>query len=388
MREAPQETAWPLVFALWGAGLGAAAQYGKFSITFDRLPAAYPEAGHALGFAVSLVGLLGIFLGVMAGLVAARVGFRRALLAALWVGAALSLFQAFMPPFPWLLASRVLEGISHLAIVVAAPTLIAQLCAPGDRGLALTLWGTFFGVAFALLAWAGLPLVDRAGLPGLFVAHGAYLAAFAVLLHRPLRGIAATTSEPLALRALLRQHLVIYRSPAVAAPAAGWLFYTFCFVAVLTVLPPFLDPGIRALVMGAMPLVSIACSMTLGVVLLRVMPAVTVVEIGFLASALSMLWLWAVPGAPLACIALAAAMGLVQGASFAAVPQLNRGAAEQAQANGAMAQTGNLGNTLGTPVLVAIIGLFGYDGLPLALAAAFLCGLGIHLLLAMRRNAG
>lgn len=388
MQDAPQETSWPLVFALWGAGLGAAAQYGKFSVTFDRLPGLYPEAGTALGFAVSLVGVLGIFLGIVAGLVVARVGFRRALLAALWLGAALSFFQALLPPLPWLLASRVLEGVSHLAIVVAAPTLIAQLCAPGDRGLALTLWGTFFGVAFAVLAWVGLPLVDRAGLPGLFLAHGLYLAGFALVLHRPLRGIVSATGGPLALTSLLRRHLAIYRSPAVSAPAAGWLFYTFCFVAVLTVLPPFLDPEVRALVMGAMPLVSIACSMSLGVALLRVVPAVAVVEIGFLASALAMLWLWVVPGAPLACIALAAAMGLVQGASFAAVPQLNRGAAEQAQANGAMAQTGNLGNTLGTPVLVAILGLFGYAGLPLALAAAFLCGLGIHLLLAMRRNEG
>ena len=93
----------------------------------------------------------------------------------------------------------------------------------------------------------------------------------------------------------------------------GWLFYTFCFVSILTVLPPFLDPSVRGLVIGAMPLVSIAVSMTVGVLLLRVLSAVRVIMIGFACSALCMIWLWAVPAGVVACLALAAAMGLMQG---------------------------------------------------------------------------
>ena len=146
-----EHTSFLRVFALWAAGLGAAAQYGKMSVIFDLLPDIYPQAGAALGFLVSLVGGVGILLGVVAGLVVARVRYRRALLFALWLGAAVSAFQAFLPGFGWMLASRVVEGLSHLAIVVAAPTLIAQLSAVKDRGFTLTLWGTFFGVAFAVL---------------------------------------------------------------------------------------------------------------------------------------------------------------------------------------------------------------------------------------------
>ena len=138
-----QTTSWGLVLTLWGAGLGGAAQYGKFSVIFDQLPLVYPEAGAALGFVVSIVGLVGIFFGIVAGLLVARIRYRRALLWALWVGAAISLFQALLPPLPLMLLSRTVEGFSHLAIVVAAPTLIAQLCAAKDRGLPLTLWGTF-----------------------------------------------------------------------------------------------------------------------------------------------------------------------------------------------------------------------------------------------------
>lgn len=384
-----QKTSWGLVLTLWGAGLGAAAQYGKFSAIFDQLPEVYPEAGAALGLIVSVVGLLGIFFGIAAGLMVARIRYRRALLWALWVGAALSLFQALLPPLPWMLLSRALEGLSHLAVVVAAPTLIAQICAPADRGLALTLWGTFFGVAFTILAWAGLPLVDLAGIPALLVAHGAYMALFALVLGARLTAVEPEAATPaLSLRRILRDHVEIYRSPYIAAPAIGWLFYTFCFVSILTVLPGYIAPDSRAFVMGAMPLVSIASSMSLGVLLLRRMSAVSVVLLGFGGSVLAMVWLWFAPGLPAACLALAATMGLIQGASFAAVPQLNDTAATQAQANGAMAQTGNIGNTLGTPIMAITAGSFGYAGLPLLAGLAFVAGGCLHLALARKRQQG
>lgn len=381
-----QTTSWGLVLALWGAGLGAAAQYGKFSAIFDQLPAIYPDAGAALGLVVSIVGMLGIVFGVAAGLLVARVRYRRALLLALWIGAAISVFQAFLPPLPWMLASRALEGLSHLAIVVATPTLIAQLCAPKDRGFALTLWGTFFGVAFTILAWAGLPLVAWQGVPALLLAHGVYMAVFALYLGSRLRALQIDNPvPPLSFGKVLRDHVVIYKSASISAPALGWLFYTFCFVSILTVLPPFLDPEMRALVMGAMPLTSIASSMTLGVALLRRVSAITVILMGFAGSTLSMLWLWGVPGDPIACLSLAAAMGLIQGASFAAVPQLNATPATQAQANGALAQMGNVGNTLGTPVMAVAIGGMGYAALPVLAGFAFILGGCAHLLLARRR---
>ena len=376
-----------LVFALWGAGLGAAAQYGKISVIFDQLPRLYPEAGTALGWAVSLVGLLGIIFGVVAGLLVARIRYRRALLLSLWLGAAVSAVQATMPSFQWFLALRAIEGLSHLGLVVAAPTLIAQITAPKDRGWALTLWGTFFGVAFAVLTWGGLPLVAAWGVPALFVAHSLYMAGFALILMVWLRKLPGTGPDtPLSLGQVLRSHVTIYSSARIAAPGLGWLFYTFCFVSILTVLPPYIPEDLRAVIMGSMPLVSIVVSMTLGVWLLRHRSAVWVVSLGFGLSALSILWLWVQPGLPLGCLALAASMGLIQGATFAAVPQLNATAATQAQANGAMAQMGNLGNTLGTPVMAAALAGLGYTGLPLLAGTAFVAGLALHLLLAAQRR--
>ena len=383
----PQRTNILLILALWGAGLGAAAQYAKLAVVFDRLPQIYPEAGTMLGWAVSLVGFVGIVFGVVAGLLVARIRYRRALLLSLWLGAIVSALQAFGPPFWLFLLLRGIEGVSHLGMVVAAPTLIAQLCAPQDRGWALTLWGTFFGVAFAVLTWGGLPLVDAYGVFALMGAHSIYMVAFAVILSVGLKGLPGQGPDiPLSLRGMLRGHLGIYRSPHVSAAGLGWLFYTFCFVSILTVMPPFLADNIRGFIMGAMPLLSIVVSLTLGVWLLRYRTAVWVVCLGFALSAAALAWLWVIPGGALACLALAGAMGLIQGATFAAVPQLNTTAATQAQANGAMAQMGNLGNTLGTPVMAAALGLMGYAALPVLAGGAMILGLAIHFHLGKLRN--
>lgn len=376
-----------LVVLLWLAGLGAAAQYGKVAVIFDRMGEAYPEAGASLGFTVSLVGFVGIVLGVTAGMLVARIRYRRALIWALWAGAAISAYQATLPPLPLFMAARVLEGMSHLAIVVAAPTLIALLTAPADRGFTLTLWGTFFGVAFTILAWGGVPFAAAYGLPPLFLAHAAYMAAFALILSRVLPRVQADVpDDQISVGAIVARHGVIYLSPFLSAPAAAWLFYTLTYVSLLTLLPPYIAPGVRTFVIGAMPLVSIASSLTLGVVLLRRMPAVMVMQWGFAGTGIAALALVTLPGNAALCLALAAALGLVQGAGFAAVPELNEAAEDRAQANGALAQTGNIGNTLGTPLLLAVASVAGHTGMMLVAAALSITAILVQRALASRRR--
>ncbi len=378
-------TNWTLVWLLWAAGLAAAAQYGKLSVTFDRLPGFYPEAGAALGFAVSIVGFIGILLGVVAGVIVARVGYRRTLLAALVCGAVISAFQATFPPMPLFLASRILEGAVHLAVVVAAPTLIAQNSTVQDSGRTLTLWGTFFGVSFTILAWAGLPLADSLGLEALMLAHSVYMAAVAAALWAYLPPMEPDSRTP-RLKELVLAHRRIYTSPRIGAPAFGWLSYTICYIGVLTVLPPFLPEALRAVILGAMPLVSILSSLTLGVLLLRFIEAVSVVVIGFAVCAAAALMLAVLPGSPAFALALGAGFGLVQGATFAAVPQLNERVVDRALANGGLAQTGNLGNTVGTPVMLATVAMFGYGGLMMALFLVFCAGAAIHLAMGAARR--
>jgi MFS family permease len=387
MQQQGQGTNWVMVLLIWAAGLGAAAQYGKIAVIFDQLPALYPGVGAAMGWTVSLVGVLGIIFGVVAGLYVSAIGFRRTLVLSLVLGAGVSGLQALHLPFGLFLITRMVEGISHLGVVVAAPTLMAILARGPARGVALTIWSTFFGVAFALLTWFGLPFVEARGIPALFAVHAGMMGLLALILHWGLRDLPVPprASYP-DLRALPSLHLNIYRSPHKLAPAAGWLFYTCCFVAVLTVLPPYIAESQRAHVMGAMPLVSIAVSLTLGAGLLRVTSGVKVVQLGFLIGAVAMLWLWAMPGHWLACMVLAAGFGLVQGASFAAVPQLNDTPSTQSEANGAMAQAGNMGNAIGTPLFVAVLTYGGYGTLVLTVALLLLAGAVVHQALALHRQ--
>lgn len=379
-----------IVLAIWGAGLGAAAQFGKISVIYDRLAGVYAgQAGTAgMGFMVSVVGIVGLIFGTTAGLLVQRLGLRRVLVGGLMLGAALSAAEALLPPYPAMMTLRALEGVSQLAIVVAGPVLIAQTALPRWQGLAMSLWASFFGVSFALTALVAPVLVAAFGVPGLFLGHALWMAGFALILSALLPADSRTTTERLRLADLPALHVAIYRSPRVAAPALGFVFYTLTYVAVLTLLPP-LAGAERAQIAVTMPLVSIAASLTLGVWLLRHIPAVRLVQAGFalgLASVAVMVPFWGTALGFGAAMALGAALGLVQGASFASIPQLNASAEDRARASGAVAQLGNLGTASGTPILAAMIAAWGIGGVFWFAAPLCLGGIAAHGWLARRRR--
>jgi len=376
-----------VVLALWAAGLGAAAQFAKIVVIFPELQSHYGETGAASGYLVSLISFVGMGLGLVAGVIAIQIGLRRLLLSGLWLGAIISAWQATLPGFEAMLLSRFVEGLSHLAIVVAAPTLIAQTSTHRHQGAALTLWGTFFGVAFAAVALFAPALIATHGLGALALVHALYMAVFAILLTfvlpRPNRiGAPAWPS----ISDIARRHISVYSSPFIAAPALGWLFYTLTFVSLLAILPPMLDPAERTYVTAAMPLASIASSLSIGTWLLRYMPAVGVIIAGFGLAILMAIALIVFGVSGGLAIALFACLGLVQGASFAAVPELNPGLPERALANGGLAQMGNIGNGLGTPAALAILTLGNGFGLPLFLVISYSAAIALHLYLARRRK--
>lgn len=380
-----------VVITLWGAGLGAAAQFGKFSILLSHIALHYPGTGQvALGFIVSIVGFVGLVFGTTAGLLVQRLGYRRVLVWALGAGAVLSALEASFPPLPVLLALRAVEGFSHLAIVVAAPVMIAQTASLRHQGLAMTLWSSFFAVSFALTAALGLPLVQAWGDGALFLAHATYMAVFAGLIRICLPQDSPDPTAFPRVGSLLAQHGSIYRSPRLSAPAMGFFCYTLTYVALLTLLPPMIGGAHQTLIATAMPLVSIAVSLSLGVWMLRWVPAVRMVQAGFAASALSALWLWAVWGQdwPMvaAALSLAGMLGIVQGASFASIAQLNATANARAHAAGAIAQLGNLGTTSGTPLLAALIAGQGVPGMALFILIPSLLGIALHQIQAQRRR--
>jgi MFS family permease len=364
----PERTPWALIAALYAAGLIAAGQFAKVSLTLAPLALAYP--GWPVAFAVSGVAVMGILFGVYAGGITASIGPRRAILVALGVSALAGAGQALLPAFPVLMGLRMIEGAGHLVLVVAIPTLMAALAAPRDRGLVMGLWATFFGVGFALAA-----LLVGEGAAPVYGVHAGLAGLMAIVLWRMLpRGIAAHR-RPLP---RLSDHLTIYATPRLFAPALGHGIYAFAFLALVTYLPgalgaPWLAP--------VLPVVGIAGSLAAGG-LTRIIAPGALVAGGFAAMAALFGVALALPGlaAPVSVAAMLVS-GVVAGGGFAAVPWLNEADADRALANGALAQLGNIGTFAGTPVLAALgagaslplaiaVGVFGASVTALAYRAA------------------
>jgi MFS family permease len=157
-------------------------QFAKFSVVFDQISARYGASPGVAGIMLSVVGVIGLIFGVSGGIVVSYAGFRRTMIGALMIGAACSSLQAFLPPLPVMMATRLIEGFSHLGIVVAAPTLMGAISAERHRSIVMGLWGTFFGVAFAAMASLAVPLTNYFGLGGLFAFHATLLMALTAII--------------------------------------------------------------------------------------------------------------------------------------------------------------------------------------------------------------
>ncbi|GAA6207232.1 MFS transporter [Cognatishimia sp. WU-CL00825] len=355
-------------------------------MTFENLQVIYADQKTYLGFVVSIIGLTGVVFGLTAAQLVNAFGYRRLLVLSLTAGAIISVFQASLPSFELLLISRVLEGFTHLAIVIAAPTLISVLSAQESRSFFMALWSTFFGITYALMALIAPPLIANFGVESVYIFHALYMGLVGILVMICLTPGQVGRARFPSFRQVLARHRAVYTSAHEFAPGLGWLFYTLTFVSVLTILPASLPKATALVLIPLLPIAGIISSLTLGAVLLRYLAATTLAQIGFLLAAMSCLAILAGVSGTWGFLCLFSAMGLIQSASFAAIPQLNSTEQSQALANGAMAQMGTLGNTLGTPLFLGLIAFAGMGALPVALTTIFLCGAFSHYALAQQRR--
>jgi AAHS family 3-hydroxyphenylpropionic acid transporter len=373
-------THWPRVITLWLCGVLAAMQFSKVSFAFQALQAAYGATPAAMGWILSTVGMVGLVFGVTMGLCAPAIGYRRLLLVGMGLGAVLALLQSLAPPFALLWLTRLLEGVSQLAVVVAAPTLIMQHSAPPQRSIAMGLWSTFVGVAFALTAAGGGWVLAQFQLRGLLVGHAVGMALMAIAAWAMLPRDPAIRAPWPAWTALPQLHARIYSQWATALPGCCFFFYTVTAIALLTFLPQHAG-GDRRWLAVVLPLVSICGTFSAGWLAQSVLRSSTLVRVAFAGVALAALalGLCLAVGAPIAWVALALVyvVGLAGGASFALIPDLSTTQAVQARATGAVAQMGNLGSTLGPPVFAYAIVAIGAFGLVLPVLVFALLGLSL-----------
>ncbi len=153
-------TEWPAVATVVAAGIVAALQVGKAAIAVPLLQAEFGLDLAALGWLTAIFAILGMLGGIPAGTLAAGFGARRVLilgLLAIAIGAGLG---SAAPSFALLLASRGLEGLGFLLIVVAGPAVLQRVVGAQQRDMVMALWSCFMPAGMALAMLAGPWLAD------------------------------------------------------------------------------------------------------------------------------------------------------------------------------------------------------------------------------------
>lgn len=373
---APLRTNWLLVFALLIAGLFAAAQFGKLTLTLSVLRETYPEGGAYVPFLISIVGVVGILAGAIAGSVVARIGVARALTGALLAGGIISLMEAMLPNLYLFAGLRVVEGLSHLALVVATPTLMATIAADKDRSVVMGIWASFFGISIAITAVLLPSLLMIGGLSAVFMAHGLGMIVIALILYPLLPKERVAQSATVSYFA---EHKEIYSSPRLLIPGGGFVWYTILYIALLAVLPIALE--LPVWVITALPLVSIVGTIWAGFIGKRIAPDRLVVA-GFVLTIIASVIVYLASPAIWPLFGLFFVMAFIPAASFAAIPYFNAEVINRARATGGLAQLGNVGTTAGTPVFVLTFDQAGLAGV--CFLMVLFCGLGILCTLLLR----
>ena len=356
-----QKTMWPLIVLLWTTGLLAASQFGKLTLTFEAFQTLYPHSSAPL--AVSAVSIIGILGGAMAGYFVSNIGVRKAVLWAIVMSSLLSLLQGFEMSFATFMVTRVLEGFGHLLLVVALPTMMVALAKPSDKSVVMGIWATFFGVGYALLALIVPHVQAWGGVQAVYMGHGLLLAIlFPIMWWILPRAMAGGNAMP----NFLVIHCGIYSSPRYFAAGLGHGIYTSIFIALVAFLPPVMGaPWLTAV----LPLANLSGTFVSGFIA-RKIAASKLSVIGFALAAI-LFAIMAMTGSISVALCAMFATGLTAGANFAAVPELNQAPRDQARANGAMAQLGNIGTFSGTPIYALFAGsLWGIAGVTIVICVA------------------
>ena len=353
------KTNWILIAAIFVAGLFAAAQFGKLTLTLAVIQNTYPDEKAWVPSLVSIVGIVGLIFGVVAGNLISRIGMSRIVLLALMVGGALSLIQSFLPPI-WLFAfTRLIEGFSHLGLVIAAPTIIASVSTDADRPFAMGIWAAFFGASFAVTAFFLPTILDTGGLTLLFALHGVGMLAVAAVLWRML-----PTDRPVVSLAsgFMRSYRNLYSTPNLLLPGAGFVWYTATYIALLAVFPIALN--LSATTIAMIPLVSIAGTIGAGVVAKSFAPHHVSIA-GYIGSAVLMIAIWFGFDTATTLYALFFVMGAIPTGAFGSIAHFNSTTSERAGATGGVTHFGNIGTTFGTPLMVLAYQSAGLSGVTL-----------------------
>jgi MFS family permease len=380
-------TRWPLVLMLAGAGVVVAFQIGKAPAALPALRAELGMSLVAASWVISIFNVVGLLSGMVLGALAERFGHRRAALGGLALVAAASAAGALAPSGAVLLASRFIEGLGFMIVVVATPALIVRATPARDLKLAFGFWGAYMPAGTAVMMAAAPLLIASVGWRGLWLANAILVATFALALAAATRALAPLPGPA---RDLAGDVAATLRHRGPLLLGLTFATYTGHFLVVFGFLPTLLieTEGLDALpasLLGAIAVFANVPGNLLGGWLLHrgARRWALIVAASAIMAVCSTLF-FAVPLPFIVRYALVIAIsffgGMVPTSILGLAPALAPSPGQVAVATGLVMQGSNLGQSLGPPAVAALATWHGAWTLsPLILAASAATGIVLAL---------
>jgi MFS family permease len=362
-------TLWGVILAAFSAGAIGAGHIGKVPAA---LPAIRGELGLELiiaGWVVSVFSLTGMVLGTVAGLASDRFGHHRIAIGGILLAAVGSAAGAWAWDGWSLLAARFVEGLGFLAIVVSAPSIIAEAAHPDDRRLAVGMWGSFMpaGMSVTLLAAPGL--LATVGWRGTWLAMAAVSLVWAVLMAIVFRRVMTVRRETGNPENAWRNLVITLSARGPWLLALSFSFYTLSWLALMVWLPTFIVEQRGGSITQAAILTLLAVAVNFpgnlmgGWILHRGVSCARLIGFGALVIGICgpLMFLDVLPDALRygVCLLYSFLSGMVPAGVLGGAPYFAPGARQIGTTNGLIIQGSHLGQFLGPPVIAAAVALSG-----------------------------
>jgi predicted MFS family arabinose efflux permease len=358
IRKTEIATRWGVVVIAMLAAVIAAGHVGKLP---PALPGIRAELGLdivAAGWLASIFSATGMMSAIVFGAVASRLNPWRTAITGLVLLTASGLGGALAASSAQLFVSRFLEGLGFLAVVVAAPSLIASATSGRERGMALGFFAAYMPAGVSIMIFAAPAALYLGGWRLLWIAVASLAATGALLM----AAIGRTQGIPSQARAVPWSTI----GQALAQPgpwlmAGCFALYGAQLYALITWMPTFMieergaDPAVASALTALIVVANGICSFFGGWLLHRGAAPWAMIVVAGAAMAISafVAFSGAMPDAVryLASLTLCGAGGVAAAASFASAPLFAAMPAQTGVLNGLIVQASNLAQFAGPTAL-------------------------------------
>jgi len=317
------------------------------------------------GWVMSLFNATSAVLGVTAGIAGDRVGHRSMILgglACLFVGCTMG---GVSTGALGLLLGRLVEGIGFVAVVVAAPSLIAEVTGSSDNRLALSAWSTYMPAGIALMMLITPPLLATLGWRGLWLVNSGLIVVFAIVFAMGTRRVGSLSTQH---RRFADVRIALSRQGTWLL-AACFATYALQFFGLMSWLPTFLvekltySSGQAAIITAFVVALNIVGNLLAGRLLQRGVPRWCLLAFASGTLGVLALGVFAVNVPNLLQLAMAAAFsivgGLIPSSLLAAVLEHSPSPAQVGTTNGILVQGSNIGSFLSPPAFAFLVTHYG-----------------------------